>query len=126
MLTYCLLDEAWGYKPQNESRYTTNQSCSTDLENSKEHSKESNNQSKKQSTETIEHFESDIMFDCEAVMEHLKKCKKCYNRISMLHRPMILDNFRDIINDNKDLIVLILIGISIVLFFNLINNLTKD
>ena len=123
MLTYCLLDEAWGHKSQNRSRYTTNQSCPTDLEDSKEQSKE---QSKKRLTDNIEHFESDMMFDCESVMEHLKKCKKCYNRVSMLHRPMILDNFRDIINDNKDLIVLILIGISIVLFFNLINNLTKD
>jgi hypothetical protein len=37
----------------------------------------------------------------------------------------VFGNFEDIINDNKDSIVLILIGLSIILFINLINNITK-
>ena len=119
MLTYCLLDEAWGAKP----RYTTNQSC--DLENSEEKSlkKETNIESFE---DTEKPFEINSNMNCIEVLEHIKTCNKCYNKIVSSRRPMILDNMREIINDNKDLIVLILIGISIVLFFNLINNLTKD
>ena len=41
-------------------------------------------------------------------------------------RPKLIENFQDIIEDNRDTIVLILIGISILLFFNLINNMTKS
>ena len=39
-------------------------------------------------------------------------------------RPHLIENFQDMIDDNRDTIVLILIGISILLFFNLINNIT--
>ena len=115
MLTYCLLDEAWGAKP----RHTSNQDCSWDKE------KVNEPQVKPINKPSVEHFESD-MIDCDSVIEHIKNCKKCYNKITSSQRPMILDNLREIVNDNKDLIVLILMGISIVLFFNLINNLTKD
>jgi hypothetical protein len=62
---------------------------------------------------------------CEDYMVHIKSCRKCYNRIRHQFRPQIIENFQDIIEDNRDIIVLILIGISILLFFNLINNITK-
>jgi hypothetical protein len=40
-------------------------------------------------------------------------------------KPKIIEKMNDIIEDNKDIIVLILIGLSILLFFNMINNITK-
>ncbi len=63
---------------------------------------------------------------CDDFMLHVKSCRKCYNRMRNQFKPQLVENFQDIIEDNRDTIVLILIGISILLFFNLINNITSS
>jgi len=40
-------------------------------------------------------------------------------------RPKILENFEDIIQTNRDIIVLILIGMCVLIFFNLLSNVSK-
>jgi hypothetical protein len=61
--------------------------------------------------------------NCDDFIKHLNVCKKCQFAIRNKYRPKILENFTNIIETNKDIIVLILIGISILLFFNLIYSL---
>ena len=41
-------------------------------------------------------------------------------------RPKILENFEDIIQTNRDIIVLILVGICFMLFFNLLTSATSS
>jgi hypothetical protein len=62
---------------------------------------------------------------CDDFMLHVKNCRKCYNKMRNQFKPHIIENFQCIIDDNRDTIVIILVGISILLFFNLINNITK-
>jgi hypothetical protein len=61
--------------------------------------------------------------NCESFILHVRNCRKCYNIIKNQHKPQIIEK---IIDENRDTIVLILIGIFILLFFNLINNITKN
>ena len=68
----------------------------------------------------------DELYDCDSFINHIRNCRKCNNRMRNHFRPKLVENFQDIIEDNRDTIVLILIGISILLFFNLINNMTKS
>lgn len=63
--------------------------------------------------------------DCDDIVNHIKKCKRCYKKVKILMKSKILFNLEDLVNDNRDTIILILIGISIILFFNLVNNITK-
>ena len=63
---------------------------------------------------------------CDNYLEHMKTCRKCRDRARQYLRPYVIENFSCLIDDNRDTIVLILIGISIMLFFNLINGLTKS
>ena len=63
---------------------------------------------------------------CDDFLLHVKSCRQCYNRMRNQFKPQLVENFQDIVNDNRDTIVLILIGISILLFFNLINNITSS
>jgi len=58
-------------------------------------------------------------------MLHVKSCRKCYNKMRNQFKPHIIEKFQCLIDDNRDTIVIILAGISILLFFNLINNITK-
>ncbi len=62
---------------------------------------------------------------CDNFMNHIKTCRKCYNKMKYQFRSHLIENFQEIVDDNRDTIVLILLGIFILLFFNLINNLTK-
>lgn len=64
--------------------------------------------------------------DCDLFILHVQNCKKCYNKMRNQFKPQLIEKFQNIIDENRDSIVLILIGISILLFFNLINNITKN
>ena len=63
--------------------------------------------------------------DCDSFLNHIKVCDKCSRRMREYFRSKVLDKLQELVENNKDTIVLILIGISILLIFNLINNLTK-
>ena len=41
-------------------------------------------------------------------------------------RPKILENFEDIIQTNRDIIVLILVGLCLMIFLNMISNITSN
>jgi len=63
--------------------------------------------------------------ECANFIEHIRTCKDCRAKMRDYFKPKIIEKMNDIIEDNKDIIVLILIGLSILLFFNMINNITK-
>lgn len=63
--------------------------------------------------------------ECANFIEHIRTCKECRAKMRDYFKPKIIEKMNDIIEDNKDIIVLILIGLSILLFFNMINNITK-
>jgi len=107
-MNYCSIKDAWG---QNE--YITNQFKKYDNPDSKK---------------TLETFSTENnhpkISNCKDFISHLNKCKKCQHILRDKYRPKILEKFSDIIETNKDVIVLILVGICIMLFFNLVNNIT--
>jgi hypothetical protein len=75
----------------------------------------------KHNTENI-----DELYNCDSFIKHIYNCRKCYNKMRSRFKPQMIENFHNIIDDHRDTIVIILIGISILLFFNLINNMTKS
>jgi len=120
-MNYCSLQEAWG---QND--YITNQY--------KKYNSEYNHSDSFNSEKTLENFSSDEnhtdhiekIDNCNDFFLHLKSCKKCQKMIKNKYRPKILETFSEILDDNKDIVVLILVGICIMLFFNLVNSITKN
>jgi hypothetical protein len=66
-----------------------------------------------------------IETSCDNFIAHISHCKKCYEKMKNQFRPHLIENFQEMIDTNRDTIVLILIGISILLFINLINNITR-
>ena len=67
---------------------------------------------------------------CGDIVIHIKKCPKCYHRLREHFRPQfksqILEKFQNIVDENKDIIVMVLVGIFIMMFFNLVNNITSS
>jgi hypothetical protein len=117
-MNYCLLEDAWGKKNHITNQY-----------------KEFNNSIKQPNIDNFtEHFEPQIkynydkpcMVSCNDFFNHVNTCRTCSKRLREKYRSKVLYNIQDIMNTNKDAIVLVLLGIFILLFFNLIYNLTKN
>lgn len=141
-MNYCSLEDAWGSKCNSMSneidQYINQRNPAPKKSEEPIHFKkeiehfepvylQSNNKSK-----TINKIKQVDSYDdhhielnsCDDFVLHVKSCRKCYNKMRNQFRPHLIENFQDMIDDNRDTIVLILIGISILLFFNLINNIT--
>ncbi len=142
-MNYCSIEDAWGR--QNHASDQINnymidkgyksepvQSCNKSQQNNVKPNKliqYENFESVEPLTSTIQnvvHQSHDELYDCNSFFNHIKNCRKCYSRMKNRFRPKLIENFSDIVDDNRDVIVMILIGISIILFFNLINNVTKN
>jgi hypothetical protein len=114
-MNYCLLEDAWGIKDRITTQY-----------------KDYNNSI---TQKNVEHFNDlPIKYNytelqtvsCNDFLNHINSCKSCSNKLRNKYSSKVLYNINGIINENKDGVVLILMGIFILLFFNLIYNLTKN
>lgn len=135
-MQYCLLDEAWSSPDKITNQYKnhmiSNQSCDNITLN-KEPSVKNNimkpiekfTQDDDDDEFSVQYKKESNISDCERLLHHIKNCKECSSKLRINNRPMILDNISELVNDNRDVIVLILMGMFIMLFFNLINNITK-
>ena len=98
-MIYCTLEEAWG--------------CKKNIR---------------------ENFEQDFNYDnnsydiCQQFILHYNQCKNCRDKINsmILVNYNISDKLSNIIDTNKDFIIFILLGVAILLLFNLIKNILNN
>ena len=124
-MNYCTVQEAWG-----QENYISNQYKNFNNNNNKKTiEKFSNNKNKKvnnvKNQKRLEKFTNNHKSNCNNFSTHLKTCRTCQNKMREQFRPKILENFEDIIQTNRDIIVLILIGMCVLIFFNLLSNISK-
>jgi hypothetical protein len=122
-MNYCSIEDAWGKNNCVSNQYNKNTIDSSNNQFYKNEKIIENFVESKEQKKT--HLKIDELHDCEDFLLHIKNCRKCYNKMRHLFKPQLVDKIQIIIDENRDTIVLILIGISILLFFNLINNITK-
>lgn len=115
---YCSLEDAWGSNNISDkyTEYMTN--------NNSNNSNETNEQIQNEKIQIDYHSNNNLT--CNDIFLHIKTCEKCQNKLKDEYRPKILYSIKKLIDNNNDIIILILVGISILVFFNLINNLTKN
>jgi uncharacterized membrane protein YraQ (UPF0718 family) len=103
-MNYCSIEDAWGKDNKKIEPFGNK---------------------KKESTIKIIDMNKHTHGNCTDFIIHIRKCKTCYNKVKNQFKSKIIHYIQELIEENKDTIVLILMGISILLFFNLINNITK-
>lgn len=115
-MNYCSLQDAWGKDDYISKQYKNYDNTFFG----------SNKVEKFSSTE--KKFKSHVkkIYSCDNFIEHLNKCKSCQTYIRNKYQSKILENFSDLVENNKDIIVLILVGVSIMLFFNLVNSVSHN
>ena len=129
-MNYCSIEDAWGKAniPSNQfnqymdNKFSETKSCKTNKK------VENFSETKKKSPKRVINYDDDYeeAYGCNNFFDHIKTCRQCYMRVqNQFGRPHLIENFQEMVDSNKDTIVLILVGIFILLFFNLINNITK-
>lgn len=147
-MNYCSLEDAWGKKTSMlpEKIIPSEQSLHASYNERASHERASHEgtsqkgQSKKESFGMVTRDDERLskirkhaeeIYNCDGIMNHLRHCRSCYNKMKQnfpkeSFKPSLTEHFEDLVDDNRDSIVLILVGISILLFINLINNVTKN
>jgi hypothetical protein len=122
-MNYCSLQEAWGQGNYISKEYKKYDQKIDNIRNFQKPNIEKPIVKKK----SIENFSkvSKNEIHCNEFIDHLKNCRSCQIKIRQQFRPKILENIEDIIQTNRDIIVLVLVGICIMLFFNLITSTVK-
>jgi len=136
-MNYCSIDDAWGDgKITNQFQKYMNDDVV--VEPIKKINQEpvkntciasENNIEKFTNNNTNNHTINHTQLTCDDVFNHIHTCKYCYNRLyykfNVPHKNDVINNLYNIINNNKDTIVIILIGFFIVLFLKLVNDVTN-
>ena len=107
-MLYCSIDEAWG---RNNIPYNNNK-------------KKYKKKVIESFTETVKEEKELTELECSKIMKHIMKCPKCYRKLSNKFRPKLLFLLHNIIDEYREMIILVLMGIFLMVFFNLINNLS--
>jgi hypothetical protein len=125
-MNYCSIQEAWGHNNYISKEYNNfekplekNVIQRKPVIQKKTIEKFSNNKIKKFNTNKQQLY-------CNDFINHLKDCRSCQIKLRDQFRPKILENFEDIIQTNRDIIVLVLVGICIMLFFNILTSTVKE
>lgn len=118
-MNYCTIQEAWG-------KNNISNSFKEHMTNATEDNEEINNVKYNIEYNETHDFINDCNINCDKFILHIKKCKKCRNKIKKYFKSNINDLIYTLIEENKDIIIIILITIFILLFINLVNNITKN
>lgn len=137
-MNYCSIQDAWG-KPNTISNQLKEYNNTKNKDDDNKKNYKYNNEDDKEHfadvrSENVPNYyrnntrsesRKNTYYNCAEIMNHLKNCKVCANNIRKQYRSPLLDNINNMIDDNRETLVLVLMGISILLFINLINNLTS-
>ena len=120
-MNYCTIQEAWGKQIETFTNDDNN-----NRQNNNNNNRQNISYNINYDETDNETCDNDKNCNCDLLFNHIKKCPKCYNKIKNYFKPKVIEYYHNIIEDNKDIITLILIGLFILLFYKLINNLTKS
>lgn len=126
-MNFCSIEDAWG---DNKISAQYQKYKGNDNDNDKSCSNPTKNDCSNKNVEYFSNKEINLnIVTCDQILDHINTCKHCYNKLyHKLNAPQkneFVNNLHNIINNNKDMIVLILIGLFIVMFFKLVNNITS-
>lgn len=133
-MNYCSIHEAWGqenYISKEYKKYDQKIENFKNIQKTQTCQQKSYQQKPVAQKKTIENFskvniKKNKEINCNEFIVHLKSCRSCQIKVRDQFRPKIFENVEDIIQTNRDIIVLVLVGICIMLFFNLISSTTKE
>jgi hypothetical protein len=128
-MLYCSIEEAWGNYNQDKHKELEINKETKDNKNVKKNIK---NLAENLVENLVENFTESVTEDhklseedCNKIIKHVMKCKKCQKKLKEMLTPKLISILKNLLEDYRDLFVLLLVGISILLFFNLVSNISN-
>ena len=126
-MNYCSLEDAWGksdYITDQYKKYENNTIENFDEVNYAINDNRISEIPVEKSKQTKKIIQK-CVFTCDDIISHLKKCPKCRMKIKKQFSSKLVNKIQHIIFDNKDTILLILMALFILIFFNLLYSILK-
>jgi len=132
-MQFCTIDEAWGNKKIKEND-SIRKSVTESTESPKiEKSFKSNKKSKKKlyfnhTEESLYEGFTDTINDKnvrDKLLERVLKSRRCRDVLRKKFRPNLVNKLNIMLDDYRDVIVLILVGFSIIVFLSMLYNLNR-
>ena len=133
-MNFCSIEDAWGDNKISDQfqKYKSDKVSLDKVGSDKVCSNPQKLECTVKESKPIEHFTENNNYEvltCDKFIKHINQCNHCYNKLyhkfNVPQKNEFINNLHNIINNNKDTVVLILIGIFIVMFFKLVNNITS-
>ena len=136
-MNYCSIDDAWknsNYISDQYKKYENQNNINNNIEHFESQSNHNINPNINHTinpniNHTINHNKYKCLFTCEDFIDHLNNCHVCRNKIRQKFSSKLLNKLQNklqnIILDNKDTVLLILIALFILIFFNLLLSIFK-
>ena len=124
-MNYCSIEDAWGnndYITNNFKKYDNKviekfENTNDKLENISE--------GHTNTYETQKINKPTIAYSCNDFFDHLDHCPVCRQKMRDRYSSKLIEKIQNLINDNKDSIVLVLLALFILIFFNLLISIFK-
>jgi len=120
-MNYCTIQEAWGqvnHISNNFKNYDNNIEKKIEKKTIENFENSNNNIIKnKESSKHSYKYHRDSKLNCNNFFNHMKNCRQCQIKMRNEFRPKLLENFEDIIQTNRDIIVLILVGLCFIIYY---------
>ena len=124
-MNYCSIEDAWGnndYITNNFKKYDNKviekfENTNDKLENISE--------GYTNTYETQKINKPTIAYSCNDFFDHLDHCPVCRQKMRDRYSSKLIEKIQNLINDNKDSIVLVLLALFILIFFNLLISIFK-
>jgi hypothetical protein len=135
-MNYCSLEDAWGRPNYITDQYKKYESKDDIIENFTQQQQQQTNDNevnyaindnrvpeKNIKNRINQKTVQKCVFTCDDFISHLNKCPSCRMKIKKQFSCKLIDKIQHIIFDNKDTILLILMALFILIFFNLLYSL---
>ena len=133
-MQFCTIDEAWGYEKIKEKFQDSIKQSDVEISDSpiiKENFKKIKKPKKMHFNHTEESLYegfTDTINDRSVrnkLLERVLKSRRCRDVLRKKFRPNLINKLNIMLDDYRDVIVLVLIGFSIVIFLNMLYNINK-
>jgi len=75
---------------------------------------------------TTDTMSSILSRKCSKLITHISKCKKCKRKLRNKFRPKLIEKLEYLFEDYREVFVLILLGISLLVFINLVQSIVSN
>jgi hypothetical protein len=110
---------------RNNNQQNNNQQNNNQQTDNRPNSKFNNKQINYQIDNNRNNLDKVCSFSCDDFWEHLNSCQSCRTKIRNRFSSKVIERIQNIVLDNKDTILLILMAVFILVFFNLLISIFK-